>query len=320
VKAPHTRAIEGLQVIGTCYDDQRLSARWYIDRQKQQNPEDSSAVDTKSWSEEAEHEKVVVRWWRSQVDAAPSIVIHEDGDICPGPLSQALVAPGGINYSRYYEMYGLVLLSESEGYINRSQSFDLQLRKDHVGCWVWVELLRRTSRILSESSSSPKESMKSRTFVGVSWARAATRVQASPNSFSSSPEPEDLFLNPCMELAQQSTVLTQPARVVRTPSPRRPSLKEPTPRFTNGQVSQHLRNAAHVTENPSAFATYVPAENAGENRPTEKALVQENVLLKTQETIESMDTGRRLNFSPVIAEVEIEVVCFPHDLRLQTFL
>ncbi len=310
-------------MIGACYDDQRLSARWYIDRQKQQIPESSSAVDTKSWSEEAEHEKVVVRWWRSQVDAAPSIVIHEDGDICPGPLSQALVAPAGINYSRYYEMYGLVLLSESEGYINRSQSFDLQLRNDHVGCWVWVELLRRTSSVLSETSSSLKESMKNRTFVGVSWARAATRVQASPNSFSSSPEPEDLSLDPCMELAQQSTVLTQPAHVVRTPSPRRPSLKEPTPRFTNGQVSQHLRNAAHVTENPSACATYVPAENAGENRLTEKgqqALAQENVLLKPQETIESMDTGRRLNFSPVIAEVEIEVVCFPHDSRLQNIL
>ena len=175
--------------------------------------------------------------------------------------------------------------------------------------------------MLSETSF-PKESMKSRTFVGVSWARAATRVQASPNSFSSSPEPEDLTLNPCMELAQQSTILTQPACVVRTPSPRRPSLKEPTPRFTNGQVSQQLRNAAHVTEN-RAFATNVPAENAGENRPTEngqQALVQENVLLKPQETIESMDTGRKLNFSPVIAEVEIEVVCFPHDLRLQTFL
>lgn len=185
---PDIRAVEGLEVLGTCRQGQRLSARWLVRHKKQRQQVDSNA----DFGEERADKKVVVRWWRSCADAALSILI-EDGEMRPGPLTKVLGAPQGASHSRYYQEYGLVLLSEAEvdmaHHLTRPQPCTVELGNECGGSWVWVEVLRRTtlcaareSRSEPEAStkgSEPEASTKGRSFVGVSWARAATRIQAS---------------------------------------------------------------------------------------------------------------------------------------------
>ena len=131
-------AVENLQVVGTCAEGHRLSARWLIKQSQTSTLRREDPNGHRSGTE------MVVRWWRSERDDEQSMLI-EEGQMRPGPpatgISRARTQEA-LLHPEYFDRYGLILLSESVVSEEGLQPCHLKLTDECVGCWVWVEVFK----------------------------------------------------------------------------------------------------------------------------------------------------------------------------------